>query len=346
MQPGVTAGKSRHAGATGRLRLAPTDETRVPDNASTPRAPGQPLAAVGWMLVCALLVAVGNTMVRHVTMELHAFEVVFFRNLFSVLFVLPWLAAAGFGSLRTGRSRLYASRSLTSLLAMLAWFYSVAHMPLPEATALAFTVPLFVTIGGALFLGERVRLRRWMAVAIGFAGVLVIIRPGAASFSPATFVLMLHCVAAAVTTLQVRALAMKDSVLVVVAYMGLFLTPMALVPALFVWTWPSWTALGWLAVLSAVMTLAQLAMTRAFSLAPASAMMPYDYIRLPFTAVLAWLLFGEVMDAWGWAGAAVIAGSALYTAHRDARQNRVRKVREADVQASLPSSTAGSRPLP
>lgn len=304
------------------------------------------------MLVCALLVAVGNSLVRHVTLELHAFEVVFFRNLFSVLFVLPWLAVAGFDRLRTGRSRLYASRSLTSLLAMLAWFYSVAHMPLAEATALSFTVPLFVTIGGALFLGERVRLRRWTAVAVGFAGVLIVVRPGVADVGPATFVLMFHCVAAAATTLQVRALAMKDSVLVVVAYMGLFLTPMALVPALFVWSWPSWTALGWLAVLGAVMTLAQLAMTRAFSLAPASAMMPYDYIRLPFTALLAWLLFGEVMDGWGWAGAAVIAGSALYTAHRDALQNRARKPRAADareaeaVPAPVPPSAAGSRPLP
>lgn len=312
--------------------------------ASTTPKPAQPLAAVGWMLTAALLLAVGNVLIRHVTLEVHAFEVVFFRNLFSLLFVLPWVAASGFGALRTGRSRLYASRALTSLVAMLAWFYSVAHMPLPDATAISFTIPLFVTLGAALFLGETVRLRRWLAIGTGFAGVLIVVRPGVETVSATTLVLLLHCVAAAATTLQVRALAMKDSVLIVVTYMGLFLTPMALVPALFVWTWPDGTTLGWLAVLGAILTLGQLAMTRAFSLAPASAMMPYDYVRLPLTALLAWLLFGEAMDVWGWIGAGVIAGSALYTAHRDAARNRTRRITQSPAETVPPA--AGSRPLP
>ncbi|NUB21615.1 EamA family transporter, partial [Azospirillum formosense] len=219
----------------------------------------------------------------------------------------------------------YASRSATSLVAMLCWFYSVTHMPLPDATALSFTIPLFVTAGAALFLNETVRARRWAAVLVGLAGVMIVVRPGDTTLDPAILVMLLHCVAAAATTLQVRALATSDGVMVVVAYMGLFLTPMALVPALFVWEWPSWTALGWLVLLGGVLTLGQLAMTRAFKLAPASAMMPYDYARLPFTALLAWPLFGEAMDLWGWVGAGVIAASALYTAHRDAAQSRAER---------------------
>jgi len=286
---------------------------------------GKPLEAAFWMLGAALFIAIGNAMIRHVSGELHPFEIVFFRNLFSLMFMLPWIAAVGLGRLRTGRAGLYASRSATSLVAMLCWFYSVTHMPLPDATALSFTIPLFVTAGAALFLNETVRARRWAAVLVGLVGVMIVIRPDDATLDPTILVMLLHCVAAAATTLQVRALATSDGVMVVVAYMGLFLTPMALVPALFVWEWPSWTALGWLVLLGGILTLGQLAMTRAFKLAPASAMMPYDYARLPFTALLAWPLFGEAMDLWGWVGAGVIAASALYSAHRDAAQSRAER---------------------
>lgn len=274
------------------------------------------------MLVAALIFALGNALIRHITGELHAFEVVFFRNLFSLLFMVPWAVATGFRGLRTDRAALYASRSATSLVAMLLWFYSVAHLPLPNATALSFATPLFVTIGAALFLHEAVRPRRWIAVATGFAGVLIVIRPGVGALSVPSLIVMLHCVAAATTTLQMRSLAKSEGTFAMVTYMGLFLTPMALVPALFVWTWPSWEALGWLAVLGGILTLAHLALTRAFHLAEASALMPYDYIKLPFTALIAWPLFGEAMDVWGWVGAGVIAASALYSAHRDAAQNR------------------------
>ncbi|WP_286191966.1 DMT family transporter [Roseomonas genomospecies 6] len=302
--------------------IADDPTAKGPPVPSSPGMAGKPLEGALWMLCAALFMAIGNAMIRHVGGELHPFQIVFFRNLFGLMFMLPWIAAVGPGRLRTGRAGLYASRSLTSLLAMLGWFYSVTHMPLPDATALSFTIPLFVTAGAALFLGETVRARRWAAVLVGLAGVVIVVRPGAAALDPTLLVMLLHCAAAAATTLQVRALASSDGVMVVVAYMGLFLTPMALVPALFVWEWPTWTALGWLVLLGGMMTLSQLALTRAFKLAPASAMMPYDYARLPFTALLAWPLFGEAMDVWGWAGAGVIAASALYTAHRDAAQSR------------------------
>ncbi|TWA84487.1 S-adenosylmethionine uptake transporter [Azospirillum brasilense] len=307
----------------------PTHALTAKGPASGPGMAGKPLEAALWMLGAALFIAIGNAMIRHVSGELHPFEIVFFRNLFSLMFMLPWIAAVGLGRLRTGRAGLYASRSATSLVAMLCWFYSVTHMPLPDATALSFTIPLFVTAGAALFLNETVRARRWAAVLVGLAGVMIVIRPDDATLDPTILVMLLHCVAAAITTLQVRALATSDGVMVVVAYMGLFLTPMALVPALFVWEWPSWTALGWLVLLGGVLTLGQLAMTRAFKLAPASAMMPYDYARLPFTALLAWPLFGEAMDLWGWVGAGVIAASALYTAHRDAAQSRAERAAAA-----------------
>lgn len=302
---------------------------------TTPR-PSRPVEAVLLVLAAALIFAVGNALIRHVTGELHAFEVVFFRNLFSLLCMLPWVVATRFRTLRTDRLGLYTTRSLTSLVAMTTWFYGVAHMPLSDATALSFTMPLFTTIGAALFLGETVQRRRWIAVAVGFAGVLILLRPDAGALDATALVVLLSCVAAAATVLQIRTLARSEGVATMVTYMGLFLTPMALVPALFVWTWPSWAALGWLALLGGILTLAQLALARAFRLAEASALAPYDYVKLPFTALIAWPLFGEVMDLWGWVGAGVIAGSALYTAHRDAAQGRRRRTAGPDPSAARP----------
>ncbi len=293
-----------------------------------------------WMLAGALVFAAGNATIRHVTAEIHPFQVVFFRNLFSLMFMLPWALTRGAPAFRSvatgGRLGLYLSRSVTSLAAMMAWFYSVAHIPLATATAVSFTMPLFATIGAALFMGETVQTRRWGAVCVGLAGVLIVLRPDGGGLGGmdghggdvAFLVLLFHCMAAATTVLQMRALASKDGTAVVVTYLGLFVSPMALIPALFVWVWPSWTMMGWLILLGGCLTLGQLAMTRALALAETSAMMPYDYARLPFSALIAWIAFGETMDLWGWVGASVIAGSALYTMHRDASQGRRQPIAE------------------
>ena len=180
-------------------------------------------------------------------------------------------------------------------------------------------MPLFATAGAALVLGEVVRARRWTATVVGFLGTLIILRPGFTEITPAMALPVLAAVSMACATLTVKSLSRTESPATIVLYMTLFLTPLSLVPALFVWQWPDLETLGYLIGLGGTGALAHLLMTIAYGKADASAVIPFDYARLPFVAVIAFFLFGEVPDLWTWVGAAVIAASAIYIARREAK---------------------------
>src|SRR5260221_484087 len=147
------------------------------------RVSAQAIQAALWMVVASLTFAAMSAAIREATLELHPFEVAFFRNLFGLVFLLPWLWQAGLGGLRAGRRWLYGWRAFVSLLSMLLSFTALAMLPFAQAIALSFTTPLFSTIGAALLLGETVRARRWSATIVGFLGVLIMVRPGATGWS-------------------------------------------------------------------------------------------------------------------------------------------------------------------
>ncbi len=271
------------------------------------------------MTAAALCFSLMNFVIREVAAELEPIQIAFFRNLFSLLFMLPWLARAGLSGLKTGRLSLHVGRSLVGLAAMCCWFYAVALLPMAEAVSLNFTVPLFATIGAALVLGEVVRARRWSATLAGFLGVLIILRPGFGEITPVMALPMAAALFMAVSTLMVKSLSGSESPNAIVFYMNLILTPLSLLPALFVWRWPSAEALALMLFMGLMATLAHLALTRAYTKADASAVMPFDYARLPFVAVIAFVAYGEVPDLWTWIGAAVIGASAIYIARREAQ---------------------------
>ena len=285
------------------------------------------------MTAAAFCFSIMNVAIRIVSGELDPLQIAFFRNLFALAFMLPWLARAGLTGLATRRIGTHLWRAAMGMLAMVCWFYSIALLPLAEAVALNFTVPLFATAGAALFLGEIVRARRWSATLVGFLGVLVILRPGFTELSASMALPVLAAVFMALATLIVKSLSRSESPAAIVLYMNLILTPLSLVPALFVWRWPSWTALALLVLIGLLAALAHIALTRAYTKADASAVMPFDYARLPFVAALAFLVFGQVPDLWTWAGAAIIAGSAIYIARREALVARLRPASGAAAAA-------------
>jgi drug/metabolite transporter (DMT)-like permease len=273
--------------------------------------------------------AVMNLLIRLAAAELEPLQIAFLRNFFALSFMMPWLARAGLAGLRTQRLHLHLWRGVVGLTAMICWFTSVAYLPLSEAVALNFTVPLFATVAAALILHETVRARRWSATAIGFLGVLIILRPGFVEFTPLMALPIVAAAFMASSVTIVKSLSGTENPSAIVLYQNLVMTPLSLVPALFVWRWPSAATWAYVIGVGLVATMAHQAMTRAYGKADASAIIPFDYFRLPFVAILAYLAFGELADVWTWVGAGVIAGSSVYIAHREAKVERARRASRA-----------------
>ncbi|MCP4326976.1 MAG: DMT family transporter [Alphaproteobacteria bacterium] len=275
------------------------------------------IAGALWMLLAALGFALMSGIIRHVSAQLDPFVIVFFRNLFGLMFMMPWLLRSGLSGLRTGRLRLHLLRAVMGLGGMLCWFWALSNMPMAEAVALNFTAPLFTTVLAIPLLGEVVHLRRWTATIVGFLGVLVILRPGMAAISEPAIVVLMASVFMAGAGILIKTLSRTEGDGAMVTYVVLFLTPMSLVPALFVWTMPSWTTLLWLAAIGGLATLAHQCLTRSFRAADASAIMPFDYARLPFVAAIGYVAFDQSVDVWTWVGGGIIAAAGLYIAHRE-----------------------------
>ena len=284
-----------------------------------------PIQAGLWMSLGGIAFAGMSGLIRHLSGEMHPFVVAFYRSLFGLVWMVPWLVQHGGTVLHTRRRLFYTIRASFSLISMLGSFYGVAYMAIADATAISFTGPLFATVGAALILHETVRVRRWIATLVGFVGVLVVVRPGPETFNPVALAVLVSAAANAGSFLAVKALSRTEPPTLIVVYMVLYLVPLSLVPALFVWSWPSWSALPWLVLMGAFGTLGHLAMTRGFAAADASIVLPFDYLRLPFAAAMAYVAFGERPDRDTFIGAAIIAAASIYIAHREAKLARLKQ---------------------
>lgn len=301
--------------------------------------PSQPLTGrgVAFMLGSVVCFALMAVTIRLASEQLHAFQIAFFRNLFGLAFTLPLIWRAGFGLLRTDRLRLYALRCVTGLCAMLTGFWALIHLPLAQAVALSYTTPLFVTILAVFVLGEVVRARRWSAVAIGFIGVIVIVRPNAEGLQFAALVALASSALSASSAISIKFLSRTEPPDAIVIWMVLIMTPMSLVPALPVWQWPTPDVWALAIVTGGFGTLGHMCLTRAFRLADVSALQPLNFLQLPIVAFLAWLLFAETIDLWTAVGASVIFSSTIYIARREARLNRAKVIDPEIGSESMPN---------
>jgi drug/metabolite transporter (DMT)-like permease len=278
-----------------------------------------PLRGVFFMLVSTILFTGMQVTVRHVSEELHPFEIAFFRNLFGLLVVSPLLFRFGFGVLQTPKLKLHALRGALQTAGMMLFFTALTLAPLAQTVALSFTAPLFTTILAIVILRERAGWRRWAALIAGFVGAWIVIRPGIAVVNTGALLVILSSCVWAGSMIIIKILSRTESSLTITLYMGLFMAPLSLIPALFVWQWPGGQALMFLVLVGAFGGLGHLALAQAFKESDATAVLPYDFTRLIWASALGFLVFSEVPDLWTWIGGFVIFSSTVYIAFRETR---------------------------
>ena len=299
------------------------------------------------MLASTLSFGVMAICIRLASATEPTWEVAFFRNLFGLVSLLPILLLPVLrsskpretwaGIVHTKQLPRYFSRCLIGVVSMFCGFWAIGHLPLSQAISLAYSSPIFVTIAAVFLLGEKVRMRRWMAVVAGFVGMMIIVRPGSQAFSPGLLVAVAAAVLSAIVAIQIKQLSKVDGPDTIVLWTYLFWVPMSLLPALFVWHWPQGIAWLWLVLCGVFGTGGQWLWTRALKLGEVSALTPISFTQLPVVTFAGWWLFDESVDRWTIIGAVVILSSTAYIAHREAQLAK-RAASHAPSEAVEPGS--------
>ncbi len=271
------------------------------------------VAAIGFSLMVALIKLAGE--------RLHVTQILFLRQIVMVAIVLPGIVAHFPGSLKTTRPDLQAARILFALTAMLFGFYAVINMPLADVTAIGFAKSFFVTIAAIWFLKEKVGPRRWLAVFIGFGGVILMVQPGTEGFNPIAIYALIGSACAGIVMVIIRKLAQTDTPKTILTYQAFAIGLFMVIPAWYYWQSP--TINEWLLLLAigVVSYGAQMLNVYAYKWGEASLLASIDYIRLLYSTFFGYLLFSELPGPYTWIGSAVIIGASIYTIQRE----RVRK---------------------
>jgi len=306
----------------------------------TPAAAAPPAAdaaarGIAFMVLAVLLFSCMDALIKWVSASHPVGQIVFFRNLFAFVPVAFFIRrAGGLAVLRTRRVAGHLVRSAFGLAAMVCFFAAFSLMPLGDAVALGMSGPIFLTALSVPLLGERVGVRRWSAVAVGFLGVVVMTRPGAGVFEPVALFALGGALLYALAMISMRRLAATEPTAAIVFYFTAFATVVSGFSLPLQWVTPA-TPLDWtlLASVGLIGGLAQMAMTQAFRLAPVALVAPFDYASLVFAILLGYLIWGDVPDAFLLIGAAVVVGSGLYILHRETVLTRRRRARRRATSA-------------
>lgn len=249
---------------------------------------------------CAMAIA-ARELLRHMGI----FEIVFFRTGVALLIVMAVALRTGTATLRTRRFGVHLWRNIFQLGGQASWVYAIGALPLATVFAIEFTLPLWTAVLAVLMLGERMNRGRVVMLFLGFAGVLVILRPGFAIVQPAALVMLFGSLCFAVQMIGTKRLASTDSPMAVLFWMSVIQTPFCLAAALPGWAAPELRDLPWIAVIGCGSFTAHWCLTRAMKFADATVVVPLDFFRLPLIAVVGALFYAEAFDP------AVILGAVL-----------------------------------
>ncbi|MDP7564178.1 MAG: DMT family transporter [Arenicellales bacterium] len=277
------------------------------------------IRGIGWMVLTGVMFVGVTVAVRYLGTSINPVQAGFIRYAFGLVMVLPLLSRAGVFSLHSKRIGFHALRGLAHGCGVMLWFFAMSRIPIAEVTALGFTAPVFTTLGAALFLRERLRSYRIIAILAGFAGALLILRPGFREIDIGALAQVAAAPLFACSFLMAKSATRTESSTMIVVMLSVFCTLTLALPALAVWRNPTLEELGLLLATAALATAGHYCMTRAFKVAEVSAVQPFTFLQLVWATLLGLMLFDEHPDLWIALGGALIVTAATWMAHREVR---------------------------
>lgn len=273
------------------------------------------ISAAFWFSLMTILIAT-------IADDMHPFQMVFFRNVFACMMFLPAIMWFGIGHMKTKSLKSHWSRAISGTIGMLLWFYALTITAPNDAVALSFVVPIITTLLAVIFLKEVVGWHRWLAMFIGFGGVIIILRPSSDAVGFGGFLVIASTCTWAVSNILIKQLAGIDKPRVIAFYMTLFMIPLSLPFALATWQTPSAETLLWLIAVAFTANMAQLSLASSYSYADISDVLPFDFARLIFVSIWSYFLFSQIIDFWTVVGALVIFGSGIYIVRRQSYERK------------------------
>ncbi|WP_417517434.1 DMT family transporter [Minwuia sp.] len=297
------------------------------------------MVGMGYLVLSGLIFATFTAIIRSLSSDLHPAETAFIRYLFGFLLVLPLFMGRRRDELKTKRPVLHISRGLIHGCGVLLWFYAISKIQLAEVTALAFTSPVWATIGAFLVLREQIHFRRIVAVFLGLLGAMIVLFNLPTSFEELSqnfsalglgqVAILVSAPLFACSKIMTKRLTETENTTAIVAWLSLTVTFALAVPAMLVWRWPTMEEWFWLAIVAGLATTAHICMTRAWRAADISVTQPAEFLQLVWASLIGIYMFGETPTIGIWIGGAVIVGSATYIAHREAATRRQGRARAA-----------------
>jgi drug/metabolite transporter (DMT)-like permease len=283
---------------------------------------GRPVIGVVWMIATGFCFVAVTASVKMVGSDVPAAQAAFLRYVLGLVFLVPMIPAMRAATLTPRVLRLFGLRGLAHSLGVIAWFYAMPRIPIAEVTAMNYLNPVYVTVLAVLVLGERISVRRIVAVLVALAGALVILRPGFRELDPGHFAMLFTAASFAVGYLLAKILADEVPAPVVVFMLSVTVT-LGLAPFAFaVWVPVGWGDLGWLFLTAVFATAGHFAMTLAFRAAPLTVTQPVTFLQLIWATALGALVFAEPVDVFVILGGAMIIASVSYIAVREAQLRR------------------------
>jgi len=281
------------------------------------------LTGIAMVLVAMFLFSGMDGLSKYLAIDYHPVEIAAMRQFFATLALLPFLARLPL-ALRTARPLLQIGRGLCMFCSSILFIFGLSHLPIAEASAIGFVSPLLVTALSIPLLGEKVGIRRWSAVIVGFTGVMIVVRPGTGAFDPAALFPLASAVAWALGLILTRIMRNSDQVLTTIFYSTLVGLIVGGVAVPFVWRTPDLAGLALMAAMGLLSAISQTLLIAAFARATASTLAPFSYSQMVWSTLIGYFAFATLPDAATWTGAAVVIASGIYTLHRERVVSRER----------------------